>query len=224
MYKGAVCTDSYGMLGIWNRRNNWVWEKVNGSAFGVKDAAMTLLQEWRETQVSTDYCNNHGAVGDRVWTKPLVGWVKMNVDAAVYQCNSIGVGWVLRDVHGKFLGARCKRMKGAWRPHEADAISLKEAMSWVKEMQITHCVSVTDSKNFAAACNGKPGEAFFGTIVSDCIQLLKHIDHVLVEFAYRSANSVAPVLTKAAYSISDIGEWFVTPPYFIHHVFHIDNV
>ncbi|KAL8100422.1 hypothetical protein AgCh_032618 [Apium graveolens] len=33
------------------RRNKWVWEKVNGSAFGVKASAMNLLHEWREAQV-----------------------------------------------------------------------------------------------------------------------------------------------------------------------------
>ncbi|XP_074347230.1 uncharacterized protein LOC141686068 [Apium graveolens] len=136
----------------------------------------------------------------------------MNVDAATLQDNKIGVGWVLRDENGKFLGARCRKMEGAWRPHEADAISLKEAMSWVKEMQITHCVFVTDLKILDDACNGTPGEASFGTIVSDYIQLMKHIDYALVEFAYRSANNVARVLAKAIYSTSDIGEWFITTP------------
>lgn len=35
---------------IWYRRNKWFWEKVNGSAFGVKNAAMHLLSDWQEAQ------------------------------------------------------------------------------------------------------------------------------------------------------------------------------
>lgn len=36
---------------LWNRRNKWVWDKVNGSAFGVMAAARNLLRDWREAQV-----------------------------------------------------------------------------------------------------------------------------------------------------------------------------
>lgn len=66
-------------------------------------------------------------------------------------------------------------------------------------MNMSHCVFKTDSKNLADACNDK---AYFGTIVSDCIFLMKHIDHVLVKFVFRSANMLAHVLAKATYSMS----------------------
>lgn len=77
-------------------------------------------------------------------------------------------------------GRDAEEWKGDGDHNEEEAIGLKEAMSWVKEMQSTHCVFVTDSKNLAAACNGTPGETFFESIVSDCIQLMKYIDHVLI--------------------------------------------
>lgn len=74
------------------------------------------------------------------------------------------------------------------------------------------------------ACNGKPGEAFFGTIVLDCIQLLKHINPVLVEFVYRSANSVAHLLAKVTYSMSGLEEWYDNPPHFLTHVIDMDVI
>lgn len=76
----------------------------------------------------------------------------------------------------------------------------------------------------ANACNENPGEAYFKTIVSDCIYIMKHMDHVLVGFAYGSANDVAHALAKATYFMSDVGKWHVTPHNFIHHVLQIDNV
>ncbi|XP_074378029.1 uncharacterized protein LOC141719551 [Apium graveolens] len=176
------------------------------SAFGVKASAVNLLHDEHEAQVIEGGGNQNVVTGERVWFKPPLGWVKVNVDATIFQNGFIGVGCVLRDTHGQFLGARCKRVEGAWRPREAEAIGLKEAMSWVKRMNITHCVFETDSKSVANACNDTSGEAYFGTIVSNCISIMKHIDHVLVKFAYRSANMIGHVLAKATYSMPDIGE------------------
>lgn len=100
---------------------------------------------------------------------------------------------------------------------------MKEALSWVIKNAYKKCVIETDSKCLVTACKGTPGEAFFGTLVSDCVHLLKHIDSVLVKFVYRSANVVAHELAKAAYSTSDPGEWYTTPPSFIYHVLEVDN-
>lgn len=47
-----------------------------------------------------------GEVGDRIWTPPAEGWVKINIDAAVFLNETIGVGAVIRDDHGRFVGAR----------------------------------------------------------------------------------------------------------------------
>lgn len=44
---------------IWSRRNKWVWDRVNGSVFGVRAAARHLLTDWREEQMRVDarVCN-----------------------------------------------------------------------------------------------------------------------------------------------------------------------
>lgn len=46
----AAVHDQCAMIGIvcwslWNRRNKWVWDHANGSAFGVHAAARTLLAD-----------------------------------------------------------------------------------------------------------------------------------------------------------------------------------
>ena len=66
-----------------------------------------------------------------------------------------------------------------------------------------HCIIESDSQVLVNACKGSPGEAIFGTIVGDCIQILKHINPVLVRFVYLSANNVAHTLVKATYSMSE---------------------
>lgn len=65
------------------------------------------------------------------------------------------------------------------------------------------------------ALSGKHANSYFDTIVSDCVELIKHFEDVLVIFAYRSANNAAHVLARAACSMSGTQEWFNTAPSFI---------
>lgn len=135
---GMVCWS------LWSRRNKWVWEKINGSAFGVVAAAFNLLRDWRESQVKV--VNGRKVAGARQWEKSETGWTKVNMDAAIFQDSSIGCGTVIRDAQGMFLAARCIKIKGSWKPREAEAIVLKEALSWIIELQYKHCVFELDSR------------------------------------------------------------------------------
>lgn len=57
----------------------------------------------------------------------MAGWVKVNMDAALFQDESIGVGCVMCDSNVVFVGTRCCRLVGAWTPREAETIGMKEA-------------------------------------------------------------------------------------------------
>ena len=134
------------------------------------------------------------------------------------------MGDVVRDDRGCFVGARCLKIAGAWKLREAEDIGLKEALSWVIAQGYTHCVFETDSYALADACNGSPRRALFGTIVMDCVHLIKHINPVLVKFVYHYANIVAHVLAQATCSMTDIGEWYVTPHNFLMCVLELDLI
>ncbi|XP_074383626.1 uncharacterized protein LOC141725107 [Apium graveolens] len=203
---------------IWSRPNNWVWDHKNGSVFGVCNT------EWTEAQAKERNRRIRGEMGDRVWTPPKWGWMKINIDADVFQNGSIGVAAVIRDDQGRFVGARCMKIAGAWKPIEAEAIGLREALSWVIDRGYKHCVIETDTYVLADACNGNPGRALFGNIVMDCIHLVKHINPVLVNFVYRSLNNVAHVLAKATCSMLDVGEWYSTPPSFLMLALELDLI
>ena len=87
---------------IWNRRNKWVWDKANGSIFGVRAAPNNLLHNWQEAQVCGLNSNSQGTVSARRWQKPPDGWVIVNVDAAIFQNGSIGLGCVIRTHRDNF--------------------------------------------------------------------------------------------------------------------------
>lgn len=173
------------------------------TAFGVTTTTTKFITEWREAQIQSVRKGSHNAEGEHVWTKPMERWVKVNSDTALFPNDSV---CVMRDSQVGFLGARCCRRVGAWSPREVEAIAMKEALSWLIARRNQRCIMETDSRVLVQACNGKPGEAIFGTLVDDCIQLLKHINLVLVKFIYRSVNNVTHTLDKIAYSMSEARE------------------
>lgn len=73
----------------------------------------------------------------------------------------------------------------------------------------------SDAKNLVDTVHGSAGYSYFDSIVEDCKELVKHFKKVLVVFVHRSANNVAHLLAKAAYSVSGCQEWYSIAPEFI---------
>lgn len=129
---------------LWNRRNKWVWYRVNGSAFGVNAAALNLLanqRRAREVGVRDVHQVGHGGLRQ---CKPLVGWVKINVDDAILSNTHVGIDVVIRSSTGQFLRARCGQITGAWQVREAEALSLRAVLIWAKDLALDHCVFESD--------------------------------------------------------------------------------
>lgn len=96
------------------------------------------------------------SLGPRRWYPPQYGWVKVNIDAAVFlESECIGIGSVIRDNHGVFVRARNHRTTTLYQPPETEAIGLEKALLWVKDLGYMRCVSETDAKALANACRKK---------------------------------------------------------------------
>ncbi|XP_017239320.1 uncharacterized protein LOC108212100 [Daucus carota subsp. sativus] len=201
---------------LWFRRNKWVWERNNMSTFGIKSLAVNMLTDWRKALEQGERRTGGVQVQQRQWSKPPAGWLKVNIDASCRQGNEwIGAGCVVRDEEGRFVRARTTVVRGRAYAREAEALSLKEALSWMKTWRHNKCIFESDSKVLIDAIRAGQGKSIFDTHVEDCRELLKHFEDVLVVFVNRSANSVAHELTKAAYSMSGPQEWLYAAPEFI---------
>ncbi|XP_074335978.1 uncharacterized protein LOC141673144 [Apium graveolens] len=153
----------------------------------------------------------------RTWNKPGAGWIKINTDVACYVgSNKISVGCVIRDDRGSFVCARSNAIQGTFHPREAEAVGLKEALSWVKDWRRHRCVFECDSKVLVDAAKGEAGTTYFHLIVEECRDILKHFEEVLVCFIHRSANIAAHNLAQVAYSTSGPMEWLDTAPNFLN--------
>ena len=154
------------MLEYMETEDKWVWDKANGSAFGVKAAALHLLQDWRKAQESeVKHQSARNQIADKKWNKPPDDWIKINVNATRAQNGYIGFGCVVRNSQGQFIGARCGRIRGNWSSKEADALSLKEAIIWIKHLQPDCCIFLTDSQSLAYACYGERMVVLISTLL-----------------------------------------------------------
>ncbi|XP_017251140.1 uncharacterized protein LOC108221791 [Daucus carota subsp. sativus] len=179
----------YEGQGLWHRRNRWVWDRISISEFGVQATAMNMLYEWRQSMLEKQKYKAVSSVSPRRWYPPQPGWVKVNIDAAVFiEAGCTSIGSTIRDEHGAFVRARNRKIAAVYQPREAEAVGLKEALSWVKDLGYKRCIFETDAKTVAEACKKVHGRAYFHLIVSSCVELFKHYDEVLVEFVHRSAR------------------------------------
>lgn len=192
---------------LWYRRNNWVWNHISISSFGVQSRARNMLTEWTRAQEERVKQLVHQRGISRVWKRPPDEWIKINIDAMCQQKDRrMGVGCVIRDSMDLFVRARSKVIQRYGQPREAEAIGLREALLWTKEWRSYMCIFECDAKGVVDAINTKGGRSYFDMIINNCINILKHFSEVLVVFCPRSANMVAlaHLLAQAMYSVSTL--------------------
>lgn len=68
------------------------------------------------------------------WVRPEEGTSKMNVDASFhYDAETCTIEMLVRDHTGSFMEGRSITLASSRNVLEAEAISIREALSWVKD-------------------------------------------------------------------------------------------
>lgn len=140
--------------GLWSRRNNWVWNHVNTSNFGVQSRAYSMLAEWsRAKEAQVMRLQRHQVSNS---CKPPEGWMKINSDAACHlQTGKTGVACIIRDDQGRFIRARSTLVQGRAQTREIEAMGLREALSWTKEWRTHKCIFECDAKQVVEAIHAR---------------------------------------------------------------------
>ncbi|XP_019166944.1 PREDICTED: uncharacterized protein LOC109162715 [Ipomoea nil] len=136
------------------------------------------------------------------WSKPALGRIKLNSDATICQgSNVMGLAWVLRDDEGKFLAAKNTVVPGNYLVKEAEALSIREALSWLISTDMGSVdVEIDSQVVFNALCSSSFSFAF-GLLINDVRDLAFAIGDVEFHFVARSANCVAHAVAREAFSV-----------------------
>ena len=84
------------------------------------------------------------------WQRPLPGFVKCNIDAAVFrEEGKSSWGIVVRDSQGLFLHAASRVVNGLFQVRELETLGLREVLSWIKQLGFERVIfETTHSKQF----------------------------------------------------------------------------
>ncbi|KAL8157084.1 hypothetical protein AgCh_001976 [Apium graveolens] len=175
------------------REDSWMWLLDDKGEFTVRSCYRKLRGE--------SECPDRN-FWNKVWKLQLPGKAVEDDKHILFQCgfavelwNSVGlsnlvmtdgasqvdVGCIARDDCGRFLRAKTAVLQGQFQPREAEAIGLREALSWIMPWRKTKCIFECDAKMVVDAVNGGSGNSYFHMIIDDCKDIIKHFDEVLVE-------------------------------------------
>ncbi|XP_019195631.1 PREDICTED: uncharacterized protein LOC109189292 [Ipomoea nil] len=144
---------------LWRHRNEKLWNNSSiPRAEQLVRNAKGFLKEWTDAK-GLKFSPQQGLPEpNQKWTKPQPGLLKMNVDAAInIQEAAMGLGSVIRDEDGKFIAARGEQWKGLFAPREAEAIAIREALSWLKLHNIDNVHVESDSLQVVQSLNSNGG-------------------------------------------------------------------
>ncbi|XP_060965763.1 uncharacterized protein LOC133034618 [Cannabis sativa] len=188
---------------IWNARNELVWKGKTTRVDDIVGFAKHYLNQWNNAQNSvlgTSYSDDQIYDGAEHWSPPLANSIKVNVDAALFDDGrSFGSGMVARDDRGWLIEGRTILAMNMVEPLLAEAISVKEALTWIKLKQWHHVTVESDCLGVVQALRSSICMiSLFGQVIQSCKNLLADLSTVEVIFVKRSANSVAHSFARAS--------------------------
>nr|GMC57892.1 uncharacterized protein LOC109177101 [Ipomoea batatas] len=115
----------------------------------------------------------------------------------------MGFGPVLRDANGAFVAARQIPWPGLFKPDEAEALGVKEALKWLKELNEDQVEVESDSLKVTNDIPSGSMITSFDLIVNDIRKLASDFVNLSFLFGKRSADRGVHFLTRVALSKSD---------------------
>lgn len=203
------------MRGIWQRRNELIFEGVFKSPSQVIRIAKEGIDEFLLAQVkSIDRVGNNAELRNQVWKKPRESYVKANWDASLNQKErKMGLGVIIRDEEGEVLVVVEGQQSNVDQPAVAESYALWKAMEVCRDLNMERVIFEGDAQLIVKAVNDlEEDRSVFGSIVEASKVLISLWKDWSVEFVYRNANEAAHTLAKEALCLDTEIVWIEEIP------------
>ncbi|KAL8093147.1 hypothetical protein AgCh_035148 [Apium graveolens] len=143
--------------------------------------------------------------GKEFWVAPQIEYMKISADAAIFsEYNASGLALIARDDHGDLVQARTRYLPGMVSSIMVEALTIKEALSWIKIKGRSKVVVESDCLIAIQVIRSKtPMVSLLGQVVQSCRNILVKSNTVSLFFVKRSANMAAHELARLSCSFSD---------------------
>lgn len=122
---------------IWKARNDLLWNQKHTQVNVVVVSAKQHLMQWRNFQSWSLKALLHNQVeADEAekWVKPHVDTIKVIADAEMFtEQSAYNFGLITRDCNGALMKAKTGSKQGYVSGDFAEAMAIKETVSWIKE-------------------------------------------------------------------------------------------
>ncbi|XP_019168893.1 PREDICTED: uncharacterized protein LOC109164800 [Ipomoea nil] len=195
---------------IWNARNSAVWEAYMKMPKQVCLAAEAALLAWRQS------CPT--ALFRQQQQHPAPSGLQCHVDAAWSPTTwAAAFGAVLLDDQGGFVAALNGRLPLCENAITAEALACKEALSWLKDRQITSVTLSMDCsvlKSYLSKVDLHP-RSYVSIIVCECQAIMAQFTSCYLQLVPRRLNIVAHTLASRVTDQESTMLWDGDPPDFI---------
>ncbi|EEF49103.1 conserved hypothetical protein [Ricinus communis] len=118
--------------------NELVWKGVRKSDQVVLLYATSLLSQWKTNLSDLERNGNSSSmVSNAKWSKPPSRYLKCNMDATSFpNQDKVGFGCLLKDEFRAVVAARNGFLHCAIDPTLAEALTCRDALCWLKNMQV----------------------------------------------------------------------------------------
>ena len=111
---------------------------------------------------------------------------------------------IVRNSLGQMVMARVAPTTGSFSPLEAEAINVREALSWLKDKGINKCIIESDSLHTIEGIRQKSHQSCFHLVIDNCKAMTKLLEMCSIGmFVYLRIWQLT-FLARAAYSLSGL--------------------
>ncbi|XP_019171198.1 PREDICTED: uncharacterized protein LOC109166764 [Ipomoea nil] len=138
---------------IWRRRNEVEWNAKPWNSLSVKMEAVHLSSEWQVLTIPNNAVQtNHSP--ETLQPSVPQGVLRIFVGTTIFNDSDHGYfGVVILDCNGGFIGAKNGSLRCLKDAHIAEAMAVKEALSWAKDRRFTRIMVCSDCQMVCRAIN-----------------------------------------------------------------------
>ncbi|KAJ9135229.1 hypothetical protein P3X46_032437 [Hevea brasiliensis] len=185
------------MWSLWSHRNEVVWHQKYQQPFSILSRARSIHSEWNVACVNISPHTAHvhpDSVLQTHW-KPLEqGAFKCNIDVALLNDGSYGLGTIIRDYTGYCCVGRLLARLGLIVPLIGEVLSFREALSWLKSLSFQPVCVETDSQLVFQVLNTSYAfSSYFAMIINDCKILFQELQFISYAFVRKQKRIKLPI-------------------------------
>ena len=183
---------------LWNRRNAIHFGRPVRATDQILPSTRNLLQDFLavqqiESAIPPPPTSQH-------WSRPDLNYHKVNFDAAMFgDAHLAGIGVVVRDWRGKFVGALSSPMPLTHSVADMEALACRKAVKFAAEIGVQRVIFEGDSAMVINALNRNNADlSSYGVVIEDIRSQALVFQSCAFAHTSRVCNCVADAIAKKA--------------------------